>query len=275
MKELREAIAEGALGERLWLYSNYHCNLSCSYCLTESSPKSARRPLSPERMIEWSREAAELGFASIGITGGEPFLLPALPDTLAEMAVHLTVLVMTNGTLCNESLLSRMRALSDLPISLQMSLDSAEAATNDRLRAQGNFDKVIEAIAALKAIGLRVRIATTGESEDEIAKEELCALHLRLGIPDADHISRPVVRRGRAAHDGAAVPTSIDNLPAELTLTADGAFYSPFAPTVYQEGVDIDLLICRVTSPLRIPVANMLRLQGARPPGGDATLGIQ
>jgi sulfatase maturation enzyme AslB (radical SAM superfamily) len=27
----------GPLG-RLWLYANYHCNLACRYCLTDSAP---------------------------------------------------------------------------------------------------------------------------------------------------------------------------------------------------------------------------------------------
>lgn len=36
------ALSDGTLGSRLWLYSNYHCNLACTYCLTESGPKVAR-----------------------------------------------------------------------------------------------------------------------------------------------------------------------------------------------------------------------------------------
>ncbi len=35
---MREAIAAGTIGSRLWFYTNYHCNLACSYCLTGSSP---------------------------------------------------------------------------------------------------------------------------------------------------------------------------------------------------------------------------------------------
>ena len=36
-----EAIEDGTLGERVWFYANYHCNLECSYCLTESGPNVA------------------------------------------------------------------------------------------------------------------------------------------------------------------------------------------------------------------------------------------
>jgi hypothetical protein len=40
---IAEAVRDGRLPGRVWLYSNYHCNLVCTYCLTDSSPKSPRR----------------------------------------------------------------------------------------------------------------------------------------------------------------------------------------------------------------------------------------
>ena len=52
-----DAIADEVMGERLWFYANYHCNLECSYCLTESGPAVARRLLDPEWMVERAIEA--------------------------------------------------------------------------------------------------------------------------------------------------------------------------------------------------------------------------
>jgi sulfatase maturation enzyme AslB (radical SAM superfamily) len=34
MTAVAAAIREGTLPGRLWLYANYHCNLTCAYCLT-------------------------------------------------------------------------------------------------------------------------------------------------------------------------------------------------------------------------------------------------
>ena len=42
-----EAIAEGRISARLWIYANYHCNLRCTYCLTESAPGVPRRHARP------------------------------------------------------------------------------------------------------------------------------------------------------------------------------------------------------------------------------------
>jgi MoaA/NifB/PqqE/SkfB family radical SAM enzyme len=270
---LGDAIETGALGGRLWLYSNYHCNLSCGYCLTDSAPRAPRRALPAAQMIATAGEAAALGFTGVGVTGGEPFLMPHLPDTLAAMAAHLPVVVLTNGTLFTDKLLERIRPLAQLPVTLQLSLDSSDAATNDRNRAEGNHTDVVAAIGRLRALGLHVRIATTGVPSDD-ERERLCALHLSLGITDDDHVIRPIIRRGRGvSHDG-AVPTSTDNLAPELTITTDGAFWSPFAPTVTGGRLDTDLLICRITSPLAHPTAHLMHLLGERPPGTDTVSGI-
>ncbi len=49
---IEEALAAGRIGGRVWFYSNYHCNLQCSYCVTESAPLVKRRELGTEAIIE-------------------------------------------------------------------------------------------------------------------------------------------------------------------------------------------------------------------------------
>jgi len=86
---------------------------------------------------------------------------------------------------------------------------------------------------------------------DPTALARLCALHRDLGVPDEDHIVRPVIARGRAADVGMGVAVSEHDLPAELTITADGAFWSPFGPTVVGRSAGRRLLLTRTTDPLR------------------------
>jgi TusA-related sulfurtransferase len=63
------------VGSRLWLYTNFDCNLHCDYCCVRSSPKVPRRELGLARVQRIASEAAELGVSEIFVTGGEPFLL--------------------------------------------------------------------------------------------------------------------------------------------------------------------------------------------------------
>jgi MoaA/NifB/PqqE/SkfB family radical SAM enzyme len=272
---IADAVDSGVLPGRVWIYSNYHCNLACSYCLTESAPKSPARVLDVSRMVDVATEAKALGFTALGITGGEPFLLPDMPETIARLASVLPVVVLTNGTLFTRARLERMRPLAKFPVQVQISLDSADPVRNDAMRGPENWRKVIEAIPRLVRLGVRVRIATTGEEIDEDDLARLCALHRRLGVADEDHVVRPIVRRGRAVDHDMGLSAKASDLPPELTITADGAFWSPFGPTVHGGRLDTDLLVTRATLPLTTPANALLRLVSGRPPGNDPLLQIR
>ena len=274
---IAEAVASGVLPGRVWFYSNYHCNLACSYCLTESAPDAARRELAPERIVDLARQAADLGFTEFGVTGGEPFLLPEMAALLAELAALRPTVVLSNGTVFGPARLERLRPLAGLPVTVQISLDAPTAQLNDELRGPDNFARVVEAIPKLLELGLRVRVATTVEPDrlDEAQHAELCALHRSLGVSDDDHLVRPIIRRGRADASGMGFRFAHHQIPAELTISADGAFWSPFGPTVRDGLVETDLLITRTIAPLERPASALAGLVGALPEGNDANIGIR
>ena len=60
-----ESEADRPVGSRLWLYTNFDCNLRCDYCCVRSSPKAPRRALGLERIKQIAKEAAELGVREI------------------------------------------------------------------------------------------------------------------------------------------------------------------------------------------------------------------
>jgi MoaA/NifB/PqqE/SkfB family radical SAM enzyme len=273
---VESAITDGRMGDRLWLYATYHCNLACVYCLTESHPRIAdRRRLPDEAMIHAAGEARELGFTCVGITGGETFMLPSFPETFAEIASILPTVALTNGTLFSNRVLKRLEPLAGTDAAIQISLDSDTPERNDGLRGPENFAKVVEAVPKLVERGIRVRIATTVDDQDAAELEGVCAMHRSWGIPDEDHIVRTVVRRGRADLEGmGVVPGAHDILP-ELTLTADGAFLHPFAPTVRHGVTDLDLLVSRRIAPLEVPAAAFLRIVADQPVGADVVRNIR
>ncbi len=275
MTAFATAVVDGLVGGRLWLYSNYNCNLACTYCLTESAPDAARRTLDRNLISKIAAGAVAEGFTSFGVTGGEPFMRPDIVEILLELESYLPVLVLSNATLFSGRVLEDVRRLAGKRIALQISLDSASPEENDEMRAQDNFEKVVTAIPKLVEMGIHVRIATTGG--DRTAEEDaaLCALHRSFGITDDDHVVRPIVHRGRAATNEMGVVATAHDLPAELTVTADGAFWTPFGPTVRNGRLDTDMLLARTTFPLEVSIAAMLEIAGAKPAGGDSLLNIR
>ena len=274
--EVTEALASGELPGRVWIYSNYHCNLACSYCLTESSPRSERRQLTAEQMLTIAIEAKALGFTGIGVTGGEPMLLPWLPETVAMMAEHLPIILLTNGTLLGGDRFERAAPLAHRNVAVQISLDSHLPDLNDMARGPDNFDKVVAVVPRLIVAGIRVRIATTtGGALDSPTLEPLRDLVRSLGVRDEDHIIRPIVRRGRADERDLGVFAIARDIPSELTIAADGAFWGSFGPTVRAGRLDTDLLLTRTILPLSVPASALLATVRGLPEGADASLGIR
>jgi MoaA/NifB/PqqE/SkfB family radical SAM enzyme len=270
------AIADGRVGDRLWVYATYHCNLACVYCLTESSPRIGnRRALSRETMARAVEEAPELGFGRVGFTGGEAFMLPWFADALVEMSRTLPTLTLTNATLFTDRLLRRLEPLADLDAALQISLDSDDPARNDAYRGRDNFAQVMDAIPRLRERGIRVRIATTVEDQTPDELERLCELHRSFGIDDEDHVVRSVVRRGRAVSEEMGVDIGPTDVLPELTITADGAFLHPFGPTVHNGRTDLDLLVSRQIAPLQAAAERFLRIAASQPAGTDAVRNIR
>ncbi|TPW09971.1 MAG: radical SAM protein [Acidimicrobiaceae bacterium] len=217
-----------------------------------------------------------MGFTGLGVIGGEPFLLPWLPETIVAMADHLPVIVLTNGTLFSGVRIERAAPLAHPDIALQISLDSHLADVNDMARGPENFAKVVEAVPRLIERGVRVRIATTTAGAlDDPSLDPLRSLVESLGVAAHDHLVRPIVRRGRADERGLGIAARARDIPSELTITADGAFWGSFGPTVRAGRLDTDLLLTRTVLPLSVPADALLGALGVMPDGHDANLGIR
>ena len=67
-------------GTRLWIYTNFDCNLACDYCCVRSSPQTERRALGVDRVRRLAVEAVAAGVSELILTGGEPFLLPDIDE---------------------------------------------------------------------------------------------------------------------------------------------------------------------------------------------------
>ena len=224
--KVEPAVGASAFDWKLWIYTNYDCNLSCTYCVAESSPRAPRRGLSIETVRRIVDEAVALGFQRLFFTGGEPFILDDIDEMLAYAAARAETIVLTNASLLRGSRLDRLAALPRERLVVQVSLDGARPEHHDPYRGAGSWARTVEGIRLLLGRGLSVRLATTETPANRAHIEELHAFRRALGIPDEAHFVRPLARRGFAT-EGMAV--AADSLAPEMTVTVDGVFWHPLA----------------------------------------------
>src|ERR1700746_1697985 len=141
------------VGSRLWLYTNFHCNLHCDYCCVRSSPSAPRRELGLARVRRIAREGAELGRKGFFVTGGEPFLLEDIGEILAACAAAAPTTVLTNGMLFSGRQVAPLRSLRRDRGSMQTSLDSPTPEPHDRHRGPGTRARAWEGIKRARAEG--------------------------------------------------------------------------------------------------------------------------
>lgn len=222
------------VGSRLWLYTNFDCNLNCDYCCVRSSPKAPRRALGIERVRLIAVQAAELGVSEIFVTGGEPFLLPDIGEILAACAEAAPTTVLTNGMLFVGRRLETLRALPRERVTLQISLDSPTPGRHESHRGKGTWAAAWKGIERARAEGFRVRLAATvlTDAEAEEFRGFLDAHH----VSEENRVIRRIALRGSATQ-GMALAKA--DLVPEVTITAEGVFWHPVGAE------DNDLLVSR------------------------------
>jgi pyruvate-formate lyase-activating enzyme len=237
-------------GTRLWLYTNFDCNLACDYCCARSSPKAPRRALGVDRVRRLAAEAADAGVNELLLTGGEPFLLPDIDELVAACTARLPTTLLTNGMLFRGARLERLRRMDRDRLAVQISLDSATAEPHDRHRGRGTWQRAVDGIRIAQAEGFRVRVAATLPPE---LTHEVGALHAfldSLGISRDDQIVRAMAHRGVAE---SGLELTAESLIPEVTVTAEGVYWHPV-------GADhADQLVTTELFPLRAAITEVRR----------------
>ena len=139
---------------KLWIYTNYDCNLRCDYCVARSSPNAPRRAIGLANANQLVDEAVALGFEHIFFTGGEPFILPDIYAMLAYSSARVPTTVLTNAMLLRGPRLEKLTAggLRAMVTEVIKELMPAKTATADSAGGAPDIKaQVAHELAALKA----------------------------------------------------------------------------------------------------------------------------
>ncbi|MGQ0600861.1 MAG: radical SAM protein [Anaerolineales bacterium] len=245
--EPRTADSSTAFQWKLWIYTNYDCNLRCSYCVAKSGPNVPRRAIGLNNVKQLVDEAVALGFDHIFFTGGEPFLLNDIYDMLAYSSARVKTSVLTNAMLLGQRLpgaektrIDRLVEINNDNLIIQVSLDGGVPEHHDAYRGAGTWQKAVDGIKLLQARGFRVRLSSTETPANTGHLDKICEFHRSLGIPDEDHFMRPLAKRGYSKE---GIELGMANLVPEVTVNLDGVFWHPLS-------TDADMQVSKKMFPL-------------------------
>lgn len=137
-----------------WHITNL-CNLRCQHCYQEDFSKkndldwSGLKKISDNILAtieEWDKKAC------IHLTGGEPLLKPELLSLLNDLDQNPVIEelgIITNGLFFDREWVERLSAFSRLK-KIKVSLDGADVETNDSIRQERTFEKVIKNLSLFK-----------------------------------------------------------------------------------------------------------------------------
>jgi uncharacterized Fe-S cluster-containing radical SAM superfamily protein len=179
------------------------CNLACTHCFISCSPGNRSFGfLSYEQVIAALEESRSLGVKDYYFTGGEPFMHPRLLDMLEATLEIGPATVLTNGTLLPERVvesLATSREQSIYSLELRVSIDAPDAATNDRIRGAGAFDRAMDGVRRLVNAGFLpiITMAQTWDDADTMnVYHRMRQTLLSLGYPRPRIKLLPTLRLG-------------------------------------------------------------------------------
>lgn len=176
----------------LWLNTGTLCNIACTNCYIESSPRNDRLAyLGRDEAARFVAEAMAISpsLAEIGFTGGEPFMNPDIAGMLADaLATGLRVLVLTNAM---RPLWNRRAEIAALVaahpgrLTLRVSLDHFSRGPHERVRGDDTWAPAIEGLKWLAGTGARLAVAArlVGPEDAPALRKGFAALFAAEAIP--------------------------------------------------------------------------------------------
>jgi mycofactocin radical SAM maturase len=147
----------------------YGCNLACVHCLSSSGRRDPRE-LSTAELRAVVDELAAMKVFYVNIGGGEPTLRPDFWE-LVDYCVgnRVGVKFSTNGSRISAEVAGRLAATDYVDV--QISIDGADAATNDAIRGEGSFELAVTAMRRLADAGMRgfkVSVVVTRDNVEQL-----------------------------------------------------------------------------------------------------------
>ena len=167
--------------DTLWINTGTLCNISCTHCYIESTPKNDRLVyISHKEVARFLDEIEKLKLATseIGFTGGEPFMNPDIIAMIEDaLARGHNVLVLTNAMqpMQRPKIKDELLRLNNQyreQLTLRVSLDHYTRELHEEERGTGTWDRAITGLNWISENGFNLAIAgrSLWDEEADIAR---------------------------------------------------------------------------------------------------------
>lgn len=214
------------------------CNLDCVHCMRENKARKEYIPF--EVVSDVVSQAMSYNISMVVLTGGEPTIHPRFEDIIDNIIDHqVEYYFVTNG-----QSLDKIKAVINEPRRrkwlqcVSMSLDGATEKTNDKVRGQGTYKKVMRAIALCKAMEIPVTLKFSVNKLNESELEKFALMAHYLGVKNLEishmHPTHDLIKAGLMLDPGEwkDIDVRISKIRDKLNMTviacAGGYFRFPF-----------------------------------------------
>jgi mycofactocin radical SAM maturase len=154
----------------------YGCNLACIHCLSSSGRRDPRE-LSTDEAIAVIDELHDLQVFYVNIGGGEPTIRPDFYDLIQySVSRGVGVKFSTNGSTINAERAARLAGMDYVDV--QISIDGADAETNDAVRGTGSYAAARQAMDHLAHAGFgpfKISVVMTRHNVEQLPALEALA----------------------------------------------------------------------------------------------------
>lgn len=191
--------------QKMHLELTYRCNFRCVHCYN-ATHTGAETEMTTGEWCSALEQLAELGCHTVTFTGGEVFVRKDVIEIMQAACDHaFSILINTNGSLINESVLQKLEPMFPFLQTLEVSFYGATPAIHDTLaRRPGSYQSTLRALKLLMQAGLPVlaKFITMRDNFDGIPRfkrdmQELGARHevsTGLLIPKTNRDESPLVQ---------------------------------------------------------------------------------
>jgi radical SAM protein with 4Fe4S-binding SPASM domain len=179
------------------------CNLRCRHCLHACRPLPRAAMVPTAKIVPVIDGFTQLGGKRLNLTGGEFLSHPDWMGILRYCIQHdriQEVCLQTNATLITQKHCKSLLELNTAKLTIQVSLDGANAATHDMLRGAGGYGRAMTGLHLLAEAGLgpQTQVAFTEMVHNFCELPQLLEKVDQMGLDRL--ISGTLLKGGRAAN---------------------------------------------------------------------------